>query len=292
MNKQQHSHNNSNIKLAFFLNLFFAIFEIAGSFFTSSLAILSTGLHDLGDSLSLGISWFLQNYSQKERNQKFSYGYKRFSLLAALINSIVIIAGSFFIISEAIRRFQNPVHSDAQGMILFALIGITVNLVAVLRVRKGQSINEKVIVWHLMDDVLGWVAVLVVAFIIIFRDMHVLDPVLSVLVSLFVLWKVLKNFRKTVAIFLQAVPESIDIKSLEKEILQIPHIKAIHDTHLWSLDGEYNILTTHVLISKKATREDGFDIKCRVKELVQKEKIQHSTVEIKTEGEVCKLDNC
>ncbi|MFA7277670.1 MAG: cation diffusion facilitator family transporter [Candidatus Gracilibacteria bacterium] len=292
MNPHQHTSSSSNIKLAFFLNLFFAIFEIAGSFFTSSLAILSTGLHDLGDTLSLGTSWFLLNYSQKQRNQKFSYGYRRFSLLGALINSIVIITGSFFVISEAVRRIQNPVHSDAQGMILFAIIGITVNLVAALRVRKGQSINEKVIVWHLLDDVFGWAAVLVVAVIIIFRDVHVLDPILSGLVSLYVLWKVLKNFRKTVAIFLQAVPESINIKSLEEEMLHIGHIQSIHDTHLWSLDGEYNILTTHILLSKKATREDVFVIKCKVKELVQKENVQHSTIEVEIEGEICKLDGC
>ena len=134
---KDHAHNTdtSNIKLAFFLNLAFAIFEIVGSFFTNSLAVLSTGLHDAGDSLSLGTSWFLQNYSKKKRDSRYSYGYRRFSLLAAIINSLVLITGSFFVILEAVKRFQNPTHSNAQGMIVFAIIGIGVNLVAALKVK-------------------------------------------------------------------------------------------------------------------------------------------------------------
>ncbi len=290
MNHNHEQHNAKNIKIAFFLNLFFAVFEIIGSLFTSSLSILSTGLHDLGDSLSLGASWFLQNYSQKKKNEKFSYGYKRFSLLGAVINSMIIMIGSFFIISEGIKRIQNPIHSNAQGMILFAIIGITINLIAALRVRKGKSLSEKVIVWHLLDDVFGWAAVIIVAIIMIFRDMHILDPILSILVSLYILWNILKNFKKTVAIFLQATPESTNVALLEKNIMKIPGIQAIHDTHLWSLDGEYNVLTTHIVISQKTTNEEDLAIKCKVKELVAKENIQHATIEIESEGEICKID--
>lgn len=290
MDFHDHSSATSNIKIAFFLNLFFAIFEIVGSFFTNSLAVLSTGLHDLGDSFSLGISFFLQNYSKKGRDKGFSYGYRRFSLLAAIINSIVIITGSFFVIAEAIKRIQNPVHSDAPGMILFAIIGITVNLIAAFRVSKGKSLNEKVIIWHLLDDVFGWIAVLIISCIIIFWDLHILDPALSILVSAFILWNVLKNFRKTIKVFLQGVPDSINVNELEKEILKLPHVKAIHDTHLWSLDGEYNILTTHIIIAKKISSETTLSVKCKIKEHIQSKNIQHSTIEIESEGEACKID--
>lgn len=287
-----HNHAVSNIKMAFFLNLFFAIFEIVGSFFTHSLAVLSTGLHDLGDSLSLGSSWYLEKISRNKRNVHFSYGYRRFSLLAAVISSLILLIGSFFIISESFDRLLHPEHSNAGGMILFAIFGIAVNLIAVLRLKKGKSLNEKVIIWHLLDDVFGWAAVLVVAVVIIIRDMHFLDPLLSLLITVYVLWKVLKNFKKTILIFLQGVPESINISLLEGNVKAIKGVQALHDTHVWSLDGQYNILTTHIMLGKDLSQKEILDIKCKAKELIQKNNIQHVTIEMEQPNETCKTKYC
>lgn len=139
--------SGKNLKIAFFLNLGFTILEVIGRFFVNSVAILSDALHDLGDSLSLGTSWYLNKKSQEGANEKYSFGYRRFSLLGALINSLVLIAGSVYVINEAVGRILSPEHSDAQGMIIFAIIGVTVNGYAVWRLSGGKILNEKVVYW-------------------------------------------------------------------------------------------------------------------------------------------------
>ena len=158
-----HDHSGKNLKVAFFLNLTFTILEFIGGIYVNSIAIISDAVHDLGDSLSLGTSWYLDSKSKKNANSKYSYGYRRFSLLGALINSVVLIAGSVYVIYEAVGRILEPEHSDAQGMVIFAIIGVLVNGYAAYKLSSGKSMNEKVVSWHLMEDVLGWVAVLIVA---------------------------------------------------------------------------------------------------------------------------------
>lgn len=296
-----HDHNHSiteststkSIRLAFFLNLAFAIFEILGSFWTNSLSIFSTGLHDLGDSLSLGLSWYLNRVSGKGRTSTFSYGYKRFSLAAALINSIVILVGSLYVITEAIPRLLNPEHSNASGMILFALIGIGVNGIAVLKLKKeSDSLQQKVLIWHLLDDVLGWAAVLAISLITIVQDIHILDPILSLLITLYVLWNVLKNLKKVVLIFLQSVPETIDLHRLEQQIRDLKGVVTLHDTHLWSLDGTYNVLTTHIVLDKNVPIPQGFELKSKIKTLAQQQGIQHATLEMESFEESCTTTDC
>ena len=172
-----HEHQSGkNLRIAFFLNLAFTILEIIGGFYVNSIAILSDAIHDLGDSLSLGTSWYLDNKSKKGADSKFSFGYRRFSLLGALINSVVLIAGSIYVITEAVGRLMEPQHSDANGMIIFAIIGVAVNGYAAWKLSGGKSLNERVVSWHLIEDVLGWVAVLIVAIVIRFWDIHYLDP--------------------------------------------------------------------------------------------------------------------
>ncbi|HET8753741.1 MAG TPA: cation diffusion facilitator family transporter, partial [Salinimicrobium sp.] len=209
-----HDHNHAsgkNLKLAFFLNVGFTIFEIIGGFYINSVAIISDAVHDLGDSLSLGTAWYLQKKSNQGSNAKFSFGYKRFSLLGALINSLVLIAGSVYVITEAIGRLLEPEHSDAQGMIFFAIFGIAVNGFAAYKLSGGKTMNEKVVSWHLLEDVLGWVAVLIVGIVLSFKDIHYLDPALSLFITAYILWNVLKRLKETLFIFLQGVPEDINL---------------------------------------------------------------------------------
>lgn len=208
-----HSHQTTNnIRLAFILNLSFTVLEIFGGLWTNSLAILSDAIHDLGDSLSLGLAWFLERYAEKGEDQRFSYGYRRFSLLGALINAVILIVGSLFIISRAIPRLVEPEHTDAQGMILFAIIGILVNGLAVFRLRSSKSMNARVVAWHLLEDVLAWIAVLIVGIALLFTDNHLLDPILSILIAIYVLYNVIRKLRETVGLFLQSVPRSIEIE--------------------------------------------------------------------------------
>lgn len=282
-----HSHSTKNIRAAFFLNLGFTILEIIGGSLTNSVAILSDALHDLGDSISLGLAWYLENFSKKKASKRYSYGYGRFSLLGALINALVLLVGSVFVLSEAIPRLMNPEHSNAQGMILFAIVGILVNGLAALRLKDEQSINARVVALHLMEDVLGWVAVLVVGITLLFIDIHILDPILSILITLYVLYNVFANLRKTVKLFLQAIPEGIDLEDLEQQLLAIEGVSSAHNPHVWSLDGEHHVLTIHLIIPDDSDKNDIIRIKHASKAIAERLHLTHVTVEIEFECEEC-----
>lgn len=287
-NHHEHNHNSvKNIKLAFFLNLLFTIIEFIGWFFTNSVAIMSDALHDLWDSFSLGLAWFLEKYSHKKRNNTFSYGFKRFSLLWALINALILWVGSLFILSEAIPRIINPEPSNAYGMVLLSIFWIWVNWFAVYKTSSGKSMNEKVISLHLLEDVLGWVAVFIVSIIMIFTDLIILDPILSILITLYILWWVVKNLKKTILLFLQASPEEISVSKIDATLRTQDKIKGVHDTHVWSLDWESNIMTTHLVIDENSSTREIKQIKWEVRKILKEMWITHSTIEIDFTDEKC-----
>ncbi|HUV16422.1 MAG TPA: cation diffusion facilitator family transporter [Pelolinea sp.] len=290
----EHNHNHhteNNIKIAFFLNLGFALAELVGGFFTNSMAIIADALHDFGDSLSLAFSWRMEKLSIKEGDHKYSYGYRRFSLLSALISAIILLTGSIFIILEAIQRLSNPQHSNAQGMLLFSLVGMGLNGYAALRTSRGKNLNSQMISWHLLEDVLGWAAVLVVSIVLLFRDIHILDPLLSLIVTAVVLYNVLKNLSKTLSLFLQGVPDTIDIPTIQREILDLEMVNGIHHTHIWSLDGEEHVLTTHVVLGLNAKKEQIRNIKNKIRELAEKHGLAHTTIEFEYVEDDCSMSN-
>ena len=156
----QHAHHSesSNIALAFWLNFGFALIEIVGGILTNSVAIIADAIHDLGDSLAIGFAWFASKIATRQPTQKYSYGYRRWSLLSALISGLILLIGSGWVLSEAIPRLWQPQLPHTGGMFVLAIFGIAVNGAAVLRLRRGKTQNEKVLSWHLLEDVLGWVA--------------------------------------------------------------------------------------------------------------------------------------
>ena len=287
-----HVHNHSgskNIAIAFFLNLSFTVIEFVGGLLTNSIAILSDAVHDLGDSFSLALSWYFEKVAKRSPNQKFTYGYKRFSLLGAMINSAVLLIGSTIVIIESIKRIGDPQEVHARGMLLLAILGVVINGIAVLRTRKGTGVNERVVSLHLLEDVLGWVAVLVVSIVMLFVHLPILDPLLSVAISIFVLYNVYRNMKITFKVLLQGVPEEVDITNISQKIGQIESVKSIHDLHVWSLDSQYNVASLHVVISKEDNHpEKLLTIKTQVKKLMEEEGIPHTTVEFETSDEICR----
>lgn len=290
-----HQHNSSteNISTAFFLNLFFTIIEFFGGVYTNSLAITSDAIHDLGDSISLGMAWYFQKKSTKKATKKYSYGFKRYSLLGAIINSIILLIGSIFIIKESIPRILNPQVSDAKGMMWFAILGILVNGAAVFKLKKGTSINERVVSLHLLEDVLGWVAVLIVSIIMQFWNLPILDPILSLLIALFILYNVFKNGKESVRIILQKAPENISIDKIKNQIIQLEKVKDIHDCHIWSMDGEYNVLTMHIVVDNNLTLLESKSIKTQAKKILHNDfNLEHITLEIEVFDEDCTYIDC
>jgi cobalt-zinc-cadmium efflux system protein len=297
-NSHSHSHShthdaNKNIKVAFFLNLAFSLLEVIGGFFTNSIAILSDALHDFGDSFSLALAWYFQKLSKKKRDAKYSYGYRRFSLLGALINSVVLLLGSFFVISESIQRLFTPQLADAEGMFILAIIGILVNGIAMLRLKKGHSLNERAVSLHLLEDVLGWIAVLVGSVVMMFADVPVLDPILSLGIAVYILFNIYHNLRDTLRVVLQGTPENVNSEIIAATLQNLTGVKSIHDLHLWSMDGEYNISSVHVVIAPTLTTPDIVALKQQIKTLFKQWHLQHVTLEIELEEEPCEFhQNC
>ncbi len=288
----KHSHDNAskNIGIAFFLNLFFAIIELFGGLYTNSIAIISDAVHDFGDCISLGISWFLQKKSNKKSDAKYSYGYKRYSLLGAIIISIVLIISAVFILRESIERIISPQEANAKGMMVLAIFGIIVNGFAVLRLRKGKSLNEKAVFLHLMEDVLGWIAIFIVSIVMLFVNIPILDPLLSIGITIWVLSNVYKNLKNTFKVLLQEIPQNINVESLKTEILQINGVKSFHDFHLWSLDGERNIMSLHIVTDNETPESQLLNIKKQIREVSHKFNIQHTTTEVESEQEMTNCD--
>ena len=291
-NHDHHHYAEGDIKVAFFLNLSFTIIEIIGGLYTNSLAILSDALHDLGDSLSLGLSWYFERLSKKGPTKTFSYGYKRFSLLGAIINSIILIAGAVFILSMAIPQLFNPEESNAEGMLLLAILGIVVNGAAVLKMRKGNSLNEKVVSLHLLEDVLGWVAVLIGSIVMMYTNAPIIDPLLSIIISLYVLFNVYKNLRKSLLVILQGIPDELNIKEIRVKLIEIKAITGIHDCHAWSMDGQYNILTIHAVLDKDYKLSEQAALKSQIRKVLKTELINHITIEFETQEENCEFEDC
>lgn len=288
-NHSHHHHGGGNIKVAFFLNLGFTILEIIGGFYVNSVSILSDALHDLGDSLSLGISWYLQKRSVKEADNKFSFGYSRFSILGALINSIILIGGSVYVVIEAIKRLINPQPSDAQGMLVFAVIGIIVNGYAAFSLSKGTSLNERVVSWHLIEDVLGWAAVMVASVIMMFTDSPYIDPALSLAITLFILYNVIKRLKEVFVILLQGIPDDIDPEKIKLEILSVSNVISLHHMNIWSLEGEHHVFTAHVRLNNMSGLTEMMTARRQVKDLLKKYHFSHYTIEVEMNDEACEL---
>ena len=291
-----HHHNHDHSKdmpsnrlgWAFLLNFVFTIIEFIGGFLTNSTAILADAVHDLGDSLSLGLAWILNKLGKKQANQHFTYGYKRLNLAGAFINAVVLIAGSAWVLVEAIPRLWNPQMPVADGMIALAVVGITVNGFAAYKLSEGKTLNERVINWHLLEDVLGWVAVLIVGIVLLFVDWPILDPILSIGFTLYILVNVLRNLWATLKLFIQATPDKKTYKQVADALLELPHVADLHHLHFWSLDGEEHVLTVHLVLSKNLDIEARSDLKQRIDDVLAPYALSHTTVELEDPDEACR----
>ena len=206
-----------------------------------------------------------------------------------MVNSLVLIGGSIYVVYEAVGRILEPEYSDAQGMMVFAVIGILVNGYAAWKVSKGKTMNEKVVSWHLLEDVLGWVAVLIVAIVLYFYDNPYLDPALSLLITLYILYNVMRRLRETLYLFLQGVPKEIDLEGIKSEILKIERVASLHNTHIWSQEGENHVFTTHVKLKNIETIDQILAVKEAIKKLLEGYHFHHCTVETELEKEHCSL---
>lgn len=286
-NHNHHNNSEKNISVAFFLNLSFTIIELVGGLLTNSMAILSDALHDLGDSFSLGLSWYFQRLSKKGKTKVYTYGYKRFSLMGAIINSLILLVGSTVILINAIPRLAHPEQPETGGMIIMAIFGIIVNGAAILQLRKGSSLNERVVSLHMLEDVLGWVAILIGAIVMHFMYIPILDTILSISIAGYVLFNVFRNIKESMRIILQGIPDAIDSENITELISTFTDVQSVHDVHIWSADGEYNIMTVHIVLKEAKPLIELQNLKNDIREKLKEFRIEHVTIEFETSEEDC-----
>jgi len=278
------------ILISVLLNTCFTILEIIGGLWTNSLAIISDALHDFGDSIALGSSWLLERGASRPPDSNRTFGYQRLSLFSALISGVVLVAGSIVILFQVIPRLFTPELVDAKGMIGIAIIGIIFNGAGAFILKKGESLNEKVLSWHLLEDVLGWVAILIGSIIILFWNNHLIDPLMTLGITVFILYNVTKNLKEAVNILLQGVPQHISIENVKRELMTIKGVLGVHDLHIWSLEGETDILTGHIVV-KRALLKTPDQTRRALKEVLEKHHIEHSTLELESK-DLCSGVEC
>ena len=236
--------------LAFFLNLSYAIVEfIAGGVFGSS-AVLADSVHDMGDAIAIGVSAFLETISNREEDSHYTLGYKRFSLLGAMVTAVILMTGSVLVILGNITKLfhQQPVNDE--GILWLGIIAVSINVLASLVVRKGKTKNESILSLHFLEDTLGWVAVILMAIVLRFTDWYILDPLLSLVISIFILSKAIPRFWSTLKIFLDAVPEGVDIKQVKSDLERLEYVASINQLNLWTMDGLEKNAIVHVCLKE------------------------------------------
>lgn len=285
LHNHAHSHSHidtrgkstKNIFIAFSLNISFAIFEIIGGIFTGSTAILSDAVHDFGDSISLGLSLLFQKLSNKNPTEKYTFGFKRLSVIGAIINIVVLLVGTIFVFTQAIERFVNPRDVIAEGMFFMAILGILVNGISVFRMKGTQKILDKTVVMHLMEDLLGWIAVFIVSIVMYFTKFYILDPILSLIICFIILKNIYGNIRSVIDIIMSSNPNIELYRNISKNISKLPDVLSVDKLNMWTQDGEDHIVSARVLVRENS---DSDHLLKEIKNMLEFEDIYQSTIEI------------
>ena len=265
--------------VAFFLNLSYAIVEfIAGGIFGSS-AVLADSVHDLGDAIAIGLSAFLETISNREEDSRYTLGYKRFSLLGALVTAVILMTGSVLVILENLTKLFHPKPVNDEGILWLGIIAVSINLLSSLVVRKGKTKNESILSLHFLEDTLGWIAVILMAIILRFTDWYILDPLLSLVISFFILSKAIPRFWSTLKIFLDAVPEGVETGDLEKDLGALINVKSVNQLSIWSMDGLENNAIIHLCLEDW---DQMMETKNQVRQLLEERGVQNITIEVDT----------
>lgn len=276
-----------NILIAFLLNALFAVFELVGGVLTGSVAILSDAVHDLGDATSIGVSFFLERKSRGGPNETYTYGYARYSVMGSVITTLVLLISSIFVIVQAVRRLLSPTEIDYSGMILFAVIGVIVNAAAAIVTHAKETLNQRAVNLHMLEDVLGWIVVLIGAIVMRYTDLLFLDSLMSLGVAIFIFVHAARNLRQVLDLFLEKVPSGMAVSKLCENLRKIESVVDVHHVHLWSLDGDRHYATMHIVANG-----DPHAVKERVREELREHGIGHATLELESADEPCEERCC
>ncbi len=279
--------SEKRILVAFLLNLAFSVFEVVGGILTGSVAIVSDAVHDMGDAVSIGASYLFERKSKKQADEVYTYGYARYSLLGGVLTTLILLVGSILIIVGAIKRILAPVDVDYNGMILIAIIGVAVNLVAAFFTQRGSSLNQRAINLHMLEDVLGWAVILVGAVVMRFTDLVFIDPLMSIGVSTVILIAAVGHLREMLDLFLERVPHGVSVQTVGEHVAAMEGVFDVHHIHLWSIDGQTHCATMHIV-----TDGEAHEVKERIRSELRKFGIGHATLELESAEEHCHEVEC
>lgn len=344
--KEQDKSAPQTVGIALALNLIFAVVQLAGGVLTGSTAIMANAIHATGDCLTMVLAWLLEKFAQLRSNKRYSFGFRRLSLLSAVISGALIITANGSMLYHLVPDlWQHLVdkpnlaavkgqehaqddkghthkdhdahahddhdhaheglwsnlwhdHSDgghhhppnSVGMFLLAILGIVVNIIATLVLRKGRTTNERMLSWHMLSHMFGWIAVSIAAIVMMFYDVPLLDPILSVCILMFILRAVLLNMWEAVKLFLQAVPHGVNLDSLRDTVKErVKGVIDMHDMRVWSLDGASHVLSSHVVIDENVEIPRLIEIKKQTREIIAElgKGELHTTLEFEFGHEIC-----
>ncbi len=284
-----HAHKPKNrLLLTFILNLCFTVFEFIGGLFTNSIALISDSIHDFGDSLTIGLSMFFEKKSRQKPDETYTYGYKRYSLLGGLFAAFSLVVGSTIIIIESVKRLINPEPIETKMLVYFALVGIIVNTVAAIYASKGRTRNEKIISLHLFEDVIGWVVLLIGAILMYFFNITILDSILSIGFTLYILFHVYKHLKEIVEVMMEKAPLEPTQDTIIKTLKSEPKVIDVHHLHHWSLEGEIALLTAHIVLADSITPKELVEVQKRLHDSLKTIGIMHATLEFEIGKDSCR----
>ncbi len=283
-----HNHKPKNrLLLTFILNLCFTVFEFIGGLLTNSIALITDSIHDFGDSLTIGMSMFFEKKSKQKPDEAYTYGYKRYSLLGGLFAAFSLVVGSTIIIIESVKRLINPEPIETKMLVYFALVGIIVNTVAAIYASKGKSKNEKIISLHLFEDVVGWFVLLVGAILMYFFNITILDSILSIGFTFYILIHVYKHLKEIVEVMMEKAPSEPTLDTIIKTLKTDSLVLDVHHVHHWSLEGEIALFTAHIVVSDSISPTELQALQARLHDLLKTIKIMHATLEMEIGMESC-----
>lgn len=280
-----------NIKIAFLLNLAFSIVEAIGGILTNSISIISDSLHNLGDSITIGINYIFEKKSKKLPNKEYSYGYLRYTMLGSLIASFILLVGSVIIIYNVVPRLIKPLSVNYDAMIIFGIFGLLINLYATIKIMRSKD-KDKKINTHMIEDTVIWLFILTGSICIKMFDLVIIDPILSLLIAVYILYQVYKYMKNIYNIFMEKVPKNVKIDEIKKDIESNENIDNVHHIHIWSMDGVNNYMTAHIHLNKILNEEEIINTKNDVKNKLKEDKINHITLEVEYFNEKCDSSNC
>ncbi len=263
--------------LAFWLNIIFSVIETVFGVLLGSSAVLADSVHDFGDACAIGISAYLERFSNRQADDHYSLGYKRFSLLGAMVTATILITGSAFVLLENAPKLFNPQPVDYNGMLVLGLVAIAINLLASRVVSQGHTKNEGILSLHFLEDILGWLAVIVVALVLQFTDWYILDPLLSLIISAFILSKAIPRFWSNLKIFLASVPEGINLAELRQSMESLDAVAKVCQINVWTMDGLDHCAIVHVV---PAPGYDSSTCKRSLRQALAAYRISQLTIEI------------